>query len=414
MKFPLALALLAAASPLGAERATDSMNSTIASVERDQRDNSLNQRGRAVGQQQQQGARFQMYDANGDGIITRAEWRGTERSFATHDWNNDGVLSGDEVRSGTWRPSPQYDDYSDNYVFNDWNDTRFRQIDRNGDGRIARGEWVYGVEEFARADRNRDGVLTTAEFQGSDFDDDRGDRFEDLDVNGNGVVERGEWHASAAAFNWLDRDNNGTVTRHEMGIAASETPDAFAGLDTNRDDRVSAEEWHWSRRSFNQRDSNGDGFLSRAELGARRTPGQGVFGRGNNAQQQQQQQGVNVPGVTNFTVQANEAWNDTGIDVQPGDRLTFRASGSIRLSASADDTAEPKGSRTGRTATYAPLKQPAGMLIGRIGQNGTAFGIGPQQDGMPVNSRGRLFLSVNDDAHEDNVGTYHVVITVVR
>src|SRR5678815_3623144 len=34
--------------------------------------------------------RFAEMDENGDGVITRAEWRGSARSFATHDWNGDG------------------------------------------------------------------------------------------------------------------------------------------------------------------------------------------------------------------------------------------------------------------------------------------------------------------------------------
>ena len=41
--------------------------------------------------------RFGGLDRNGDGRISRDEWRGSERSFEVHDWNNDGVLSGDEV-----------------------------------------------------------------------------------------------------------------------------------------------------------------------------------------------------------------------------------------------------------------------------------------------------------------------------
>lgn len=38
-------------------------------------------------------------DRNGDGVITRAEWPGSARSFRARDWNNDGILSGDELRS---------------------------------------------------------------------------------------------------------------------------------------------------------------------------------------------------------------------------------------------------------------------------------------------------------------------------
>src|SRR5262245_8909347 len=147
------------------------------------------------------GFRFDGFDTNEDGVIQRGEWRGSDQSFRTHDWNNDGVLSGDEVRIGGARPRAEVDDYSDSYAFSDWSRTRFDRLDRNRDGRVSRSEWPYGVEEFFRADRNRDGSLSVAEFGGSDFDDDRGDRFDYLDLNGNGTIERGEWHASAAAFN---------------------------------------------------------------------------------------------------------------------------------------------------------------------------------------------------------------------
>ena len=44
--------------------------------------------------------RFQRMDTSGDGVITRDEWRGNDRSFADHDCNGDGVLSGPEVKPG--------------------------------------------------------------------------------------------------------------------------------------------------------------------------------------------------------------------------------------------------------------------------------------------------------------------------
>lgn len=44
-------------------------------------------------------------DANNDGIITRQEYRGDDHAFANHDWNGNGVLSGEEVTPGTHRPN---------------------------------------------------------------------------------------------------------------------------------------------------------------------------------------------------------------------------------------------------------------------------------------------------------------------
>ena len=101
--------------------------------------------------------RFQAMDVNRDGRITRDEWRGSAQSFRVHDWNGDGVLSGDEVRAGSWRQRQGEPDYApDQYVFNDWSEARFQQMDRNRDGRIARAEWNYDAEAFLRADRNRE------------------------------------------------------------------------------------------------------------------------------------------------------------------------------------------------------------------------------------------------------------------
>lgn len=42
--------------------------------------------------------RIRDMDTDHDGVVTRAEWRGTEPAFRDHDTNGDGVLSGAEVR----------------------------------------------------------------------------------------------------------------------------------------------------------------------------------------------------------------------------------------------------------------------------------------------------------------------------
>jgi hypothetical protein len=58
--------------------------------------------------------RFSGMDQNGDGVITRAEWRGSEQAFRANDWNDDGILSGEEVRpGGRRRAQPSSDNVFD-------------------------------------------------------------------------------------------------------------------------------------------------------------------------------------------------------------------------------------------------------------------------------------------------------------
>lgn len=111
-------------------------------------------------------------------------------------------------------------------------------------------------------------------------------------------------------------------------------------------------------------------------------------------------------------VPANRAWTDTGLTVRRGDRITFNASGEIRLSSNGDDIATPDGSKTGRRPS-GPLPQTlAGALIGRIGP-ANMFGIGNQTVPLTMPADGRLFLGVNDDAVGDNEGEFRVDVATV-
>ena len=129
---------------------------------------------------QADGMRFRDMDRNNDGAVTRQEWRGSNESFRVHDWNNDGVLSGDEVREGFWTTG----------------------------------------EEPADA--------TPAASE-------RDERFEYLDVNNNGTIERSEWHASDDAWTWLDRNNDNVLSRAEV-VGSGASADRRAGYPraTNR------------------------------------------------------------------------------------------------------------------------------------------------------------------------------------
>jgi Ca2+-binding EF-hand superfamily protein len=153
-------------------------------------------------------------DRNHDGVIARREWRGNAASFRLRDWNGDGVLSGDEVRPDAVPPA---------------NATQYR-----------------------------------------DYSMPANDRFSYLDVNNNGSVERNEWDGSLDAFYRLDRNNDGRLSRAEMGVAVSGS--SFATMDTNNDGRITLGEWPYSHRTFDQQDANGDGVISPQEFNINALP----------------------------------------------------------------------------------------------------------------------------------------------
>jgi Ca2+-binding EF-hand superfamily protein len=347
--------------------------------------------------------RFQGMDRNRDGVITRREWRGSDNSFRTHDWNSDGVLSGNEVRVGAARPMNRNDDYtpSRSPAFYDWTQAGFARLDRDSDGQISANEWRYDYETFRRVDQNDDNMLSRREFLNADTDMDREDRFDYLDANNDGRIERSEWHSSNDAFRWLDRNRDGVLSRTEVvGEGQIARADRFDAVDDNGDGRITPDEWQWSRRSFNQYDRNGDGALRRDEFSAADARPGAVGTSGSNA--------------INVVVPSTQRWFDTGIDVRAGEVIDYRATGTIRMSTTDNsDNASPAGALSGRRADNAPFSdRPAGALIARVG-NGPPLFFGDRGQ-ISIANAGRLFLSVNDDYLQDNSGDYRVTITVRR
>jgi Ca2+-binding EF-hand superfamily protein len=195
--------------------------------------------------------RYQNMDDNSDGVISRGEWRGSDQSFRRHDWNNDGVLSGDELRAGarrrdTWNDGQRRSEPSD------WTPEEFQRLDDNRDGRLSEREWRYDEETFRRVDRNHDGVISEREFNGEEGDEpDLASRFDALDVNRDGRVSRREWTGSSETFSWLDRNSDGVLSRYEVlgssrestAYRAGEERGLVDGRQAGREDKTRRNAW---------------------------------------------------------------------------------------------------------------------------------------------------------------------------
>jgi len=346
--------------------------------------------------------RFEAMDTNRDRQISRDEWQGSARSFEVHDWNRDGVLSGPEVRIGAQRTTnmEEPDHNPGRFERNlNWTAANFAALDHNRDGRIMANEWHFDLETFRRVDDNRDNAISRAEFLGADDDDDRGDNFDDLDYNNNGLVERGEWHGSNASFTALDKNRDGRLSRFEVAGSqdtTGDTYDQFASLDYDRNGSIARNEWHWSQGSFASRDLDRNGIISRREFetteGAMSTTASGA-------------------GSQSIRVDSKTRWTDAMLDLRAGDIVTFNASGTITMSDNNADTSVPAGATTGRRAPDAPiLNQLAGGLIARIDGYGPIWIGNRGTVTAPVS--GRLYLGVNDDHLPDNNGEYVVTVGV--
>ena len=190
--------------------------------------------------------KYQDMDQNNDGKITRKEW---QKFFNNHDWNNDNVLSGYEVRSGASRQSASSD--------------QFRALDRNNSGAISRSEWTGTTQDFNLLDQDRNGHLSVEEFykhRGSD-------QFSELDYNNDRVIAYDEWSPNTRrSFEVLDLNRDRKLTRDEFYNPQQYPVSVFRELDQNNDRMISRREWRSTSDAFNRLDTNEDNLLSEDEF----------------------------------------------------------------------------------------------------------------------------------------------------
>jgi Ca2+-binding EF-hand superfamily protein len=203
------------------------------------------------------GNQFRAKDRNGDGFLTRGEY-GDAVTFDRVDRNDDNRISYDEFLN----PAPATT-----------REERFHQLDRNRDAVLERGEWAADAGVFHLADRNGDGVVTVREFVNAPAGESYEQRFEELDRDHDGVIERREWPSGeTTTFDRADRNNDGVVTRWEFRNSGATTANpgemVFDDMDHNNDGIISRFEWHADRASFDRIDRNNDGVITIAEFGS--------------------------------------------------------------------------------------------------------------------------------------------------
>jgi hypothetical protein len=109
-------------------------------------------------------------------------------------------------------------------------------------------------------------------------------------------------------------------------------------------------------------------------------------------------------------VDAKQAWTNTGITVNAGDRVVFNASGQIAFGQGAGQTSDPNGNAAERRANYPDPSVPVGALLGKVG-NSAPFAIGMQTQPLGMPASGQLMLGINDNELGDNSGFYTVTVT---
>jgi Ca2+-binding EF-hand superfamily protein len=110
---------------------------------------------------------FHEMDDNHDGVISRHEWRGSRESFRQHDWNDNGILSGEEISRGS-APVSRTADRRETAprtapIRTERDEVLFARRDLNHDGRITRDEWGDAAA-FSRLDKNHDNVVSAYEY----------------------------------------------------------------------------------------------------------------------------------------------------------------------------------------------------------------------------------------------------------
>jgi Ca2+-binding EF-hand superfamily protein len=221
--------------------------------------------------------RFGERDRNRDGYLSLEEYAGHPGNFRSLDRDGDQRLSRTEF---VYRGGRVPDDGKINTIDRAPSEAeieQFERMDRNDDGIVSRGEWVGDTATFNRLDRTNDGRVTRDEFRSPLPADTAEGRHQGRDRNNDGVLSRSEWTDEPMAFEAADRNRDGQVTLDEYRDLPVLDERRFTDLDSDNDGVIVRREWpHAELRAFDGVDRNGDGAVTRREFLADTDPGNDV------------------------------------------------------------------------------------------------------------------------------------------
>ena len=95
---------------------------------------------------------------------------------------------------------------------------RWKRLDQDNDGRISRSEWQRNDQAFDRMDADKDGFLTKEELHSvaREFRAKRRSRLREMDADADGNISRSDWKGKEEIFNRLDANKDGMLTRDEL------------------------------------------------------------------------------------------------------------------------------------------------------------------------------------------------------
>jgi Ca2+-binding EF-hand superfamily protein len=231
-------------------------------------------RGRRGYGAQQLGRRMKQWDANGDGVIERAEWKGSEPLFARIDADQDGKISQKEVKKFGKEAGRRWN--------NRVSDAAFGRFDENGDGKISAEEWKSRPELFVRFDVNGDGFITRDELtpkgprggrRAKMYDarsgKDSATFLQKFDKDRDGKVSKEEF-PHERRFAEIDADGDGALSETEIKDAMDkrqreEGYGLFERFDLNSDGKITREEFTGPAAAFERLDRNNDGVIDKAD-----------------------------------------------------------------------------------------------------------------------------------------------------